>query len=134
MSKRALRALACQGGEVFKHDWSTVCHCILRTCVSKKIPLNISCRVKRGNGLHVGVRAKHASVSGFACRPFSASAGADPRLGECHNGSPWPCEAMGDCAKLPGLSLQVRASCIVDASFPQSGLPAGVRQAKGAQT
>ena len=42
------------------------------TRVEKMLKLNFkhSCTVECGNRLRVGVRAKNASVSGFACRPF----------------------------------------------------------------
>ena len=35
-----------------------------------KMPLNIRIQWNAGNRLRVGVRAKNASLSGFACRPF----------------------------------------------------------------
>ena len=38
--------------------------------LEKNAFLNIRIRVECGNHLRVGVRAKSASVSGFACRPF----------------------------------------------------------------
>ena len=38
--------------------------------VEKNASLNIRIRVECGNRLRVEVRAKNASLSGFACRPF----------------------------------------------------------------
>ena len=52
-----------------KH-WQTACRCVKKNARVENNAFKHSYTVECGNRLRVGVRAKNASVSGFACRPF----------------------------------------------------------------
>ena len=66
---RVLKTLACRKMSEASLSIARQRVGVFKNARVKTMPLN-SYTVECGNRLRVGVRAKNASVSGFACRPF----------------------------------------------------------------